>query len=366
MQPSATRSGSSPAISAVVVSYNGGERTLRTLRALRDQETQLAAVILVDNGSDDGTPARVREDFPEVQILDLGGNHGLPAARNAGLRHAATGLVLLLDHDVYLAPDCIARLAQHLAGADGSTAVVCPRIRLVPEFDTVQADGTEAHFLGTMTLRHGHRPLAALPSGPVEVGGCLGACMLVRRDAALEAGGFDELFFFYLEDHEFSVRMRSRGHRIVCEPRAEVFHERAAGTPGLSFRGAGAYPPRRTYLTLRHRLVTLLVHYRIRTLVLLAPALASAEILSLGAALGRGHGRQWLASWAWVLGHPGEILRRRRWVQRARRVGDRALLTGGPLPLAPGSIRGPGAAAAARWASTLLDGYWRLVRRAIP
>jgi GT2 family glycosyltransferase len=347
MQPSATRSGSPPAISAVVVSCNGGERTLRTLRAVCDQGTSLAAVILVDNGSDDGTPARVRKDFPGVEILELGGNRGLPAARNAGLRHAATGLVLLLDHDVYLAPDCITRLAVHLDGADGATAVVCPRIRLVPELDTVQADGTEAHFLGTMTLRHGYRPLGALPPEAVEVGGCLGACMLVRREAVLEAGGFDELFFFYLEDHEFSVRMRSRGHRIVCEPRAEVFHERAAGTPGLSFRGAGAYPPRRTYLTLRHRLVTLLVHYRIRTLVLLAPALASAEALSLVAALGRGHGRQWVAAWGWVLGHPGEIHGRRRRVQRARRVGDRAL-------------------AAARWASSLLDGYWRLVRRAIP
>ena len=366
MQPSTTSSGSRPAISAVVVSYNGGDRTLRTLAALRDQETPLAAVILVDNGSDDGTPARVREGFPEVQILAMGGNHGLPAARNVGLRHAATDLVLLLDHDVYAAPGCIARLAAHLDGADGSPAVVCPRIRLVPERDTVQADGTEAHFLGTMTLRNGYRPLAELPSAPAEVGGCLGACMLVRREAVLEAGGFDELFFFYLEDHEFSLRMRSRGHRIVCEPRAEIFHERAAGTPGLSFRGAGAYPPRRTYLTLRHRLVTILVHYRARTLVLLAPALAAAEVLSLRAALARGHGRPWREAWAWVLGQPGEILTRRRRVQRSRRVGDRALLAGGPLPLAHGSVRGRGTAAAVRWASTILDGYWRLVRRAIP
>lgn len=366
MQPSPTTSGPRPAISAVVVSHNGGDRTLRTLRALRDQGTPLEAVILVDNGSDDSTSARVRERFPEVRILDLGGNRGLPAARNAGLRHAATGLVLLLDHDVYVASDCIARLAEHLAGADPSAAVVCPRIRLIPERDVVQADGTDAHFLGSMSLRHAYRPIGELPSAAAETGGCLGACMLVRREAVLEAGGFDELFFFYLEDHEFSVRMRSRGHRIVCEPRAEVFHERAAGTPGLSFRGTGPYPRRRTYLTLRHRLVTLLVHYRARTLLMLFPALASAEVLSLGAALARGHAREWLAAWGWVLGHPGEILTRRRRVQRVRRVGDRALLAGGPLPLAPGSIQGPGTAAAIRAASVLLDGYWRLVRRAIP
>jgi GT2 family glycosyltransferase len=364
MQPSTTPSGPCPPISAVVVSYNGGERTLRTLEALRMQETPLAAVVLVDNGSTDGTPSRVRAAFPEVDVLELAENRGLPAARNAGLRRAETELVLLLDHDVYVAPGCLARLAAHLApGSAAGTAVVCPRIRLVPERETVQADGAEAHFLGTMTLRHGFRQLGELPVQAVEVGGCVGACMLVRRETVLEAGGFDELFFFYLEDHEFSLRLRALGHRIVCEPAAEVFHERAAGTPGLSFRGEGSYPARRTYLTLRHRLVTLLVHYRARTLWLLAPALLAGEAMSLGAALSRGHGWQWVRAWAWIAGHPGELRTRRRRHQQSRRIGDGALLSGGPVPLAPGGVRSPTLAAAARWTSRVLDGYWGRIRR---
>ena len=363
MPLSPTSSAPRPPISAVVVSCDGGERTLRTLRALRDQPTPLAEIILVDNASTDGTPARVREAFPQVDVLALPENLGLPAARNAGLRRAATDLVLLLDHDVYVGRECIARLAGHLTTGPGSPTVVCPRIRLVPERDTVQADGAEAHFLGTMTLRHGFQPLAALPVAPAEVGGCVGACMLVRREAVLEAGGFDELFFFYLEDHEFSLRLRGLGHRIVCDPTAEVFHERASGTPGLSFRGTGEYPPRRTYLTLRHRLVTVLVHYRARTLLVLAPALALAELLGAAAAVGRGHGWQWIRAWGWILGHSGEMRRRRRRVQRARLVGDRDLLSGGPLPLAPGALRPGPAATGAQWASSLLDGYWRLVRR---
>jgi GT2 family glycosyltransferase len=364
MTPSTTRSGSPAPISAVVVSCNGGERTLRTLEALRSQETPLAAVVLVDNGSTDGTPSRVRAGFPEVDVLELGENRGLPAARNAGLRRAETELVLLLDHDVYVAPGCIARLAAHLEScvADG-TAVVCPRIRLIPERGTVQADGAQAHFLGTMTLRHGFRPLDGLPQEPAEVGGCVGACMLVRRGTILEAGGFDELFFFYLEDHEFSLRLRGLGHRIICEPAAEVFHERAAGTPGLSFRGEGSYPAPRTYLTLRHRLVTVLVHYRARTLWLLAPALVAAEAMSLAAAVSRGHGWQWIRAWGWIAGHPGELWTRRRRAQDGRRIGDGALLSGGPIPLAPGAVRNPALAAAARWASAALDAYWDRIRR---
>jgi GT2 family glycosyltransferase len=363
MQPSPTGSGSLPPISAVVVSHNGGERTLRTLAALLAQQAPLAEVILIDNGSADGTPGRVRAAFPDVCVIEQE-NRGLSSARNTGLRRAETELVLLLDHDVYLVPGALSRMAAHLpSGSAGATAVVCPRIRLVPERDVVQADGAEAHFLGTMTLRHGFRPVDGLPAQAAEVGGCVSACMLVRRQEALRAGGFDELFFFYLEDHEFSLRMRSLGHRIVCEPAAEVFHERAAGTPGLSFRGEGAYPPRRTYLTLRHRLMTILVHYRTRTLLLLGPALLAAELMSLSAALGRGHGRQWARAWAWIAGHPGELRERRRRMQRGRKVGDRALLSGGPLPLAPGSVRSAPATAGIRWASATLDAYWRLVRR---
>ena len=73
-----------------------------------------------------------------------------------------------------------------------------------------------------------------------------------------------------------------------------------------------------------------------------------------------------MKAWAWVVAHPGELWTRRHRMQRGRRVGDRDLLSGGPLPLAPGSVRQRGLTAGARWASGALDGYWRLVRRWIP
>jgi GT2 family glycosyltransferase len=348
-------------VTAVVVSYNGGERTLKVLRALSDQTMPLAGVIVVDNGSNDGTQDRIRATFPQVSLLEMDGNRGLPAARNAGLRQATTDLVLLVDHDVYLEPDCLAQLVE--AHRQLEPTVVCPRIRLLPERHVVQADGAEAHFVGTMKLRSPASPEEGVIELPESVPACIGACMLVQRQTVLEAGGFDELYFFYFEDHEFCLRLRSWGHEIVCQSRAVVFHERGAGTPGLSFRGRGGYPARRLYFTVRHRVLTVLIHYRVRTLLVLAPPLILYELASGLLALAAGHGREWMSAWSWVSANRATIRLRRRQVQQRRRVRDRDLLSGGPLPLAAGLLRQAPARAAAALLSALLDGYWRLTWR---
>ena len=350
-----------PPVTVVVVSYNGGERTLRVLRALENQSTPLAAILVVDNGSTDGSQERIRTGFPGVTLLQMAENRGLPAARNAGLRQATTDLVLLLDHDVYVDPQCVARMLDLYR--ERQPAVICPRVRLHPERNVIQTDGAEAHFIGTMTLRRAGQTDDSSPDLPEVVPACIGACMLVQRRLVLEAGGFDELFFFYFEDHEFCLRLRSLGHDIVCEPRAVVYHERGAGTPGLSFRGRGAYPARRLYFTVRHRLLTVLVHYNLRTLLVLAPALGLYELAGGVLALATGHGQQWGNAWTWTFSNAGVIRERRRRMQRTRQVRDRDLLSGGPLPLAPGLVDKGAARAAADLLSAILQGYWHLTRR---
>lgn len=348
-------------VTAVVVSYNGGERTLRVLQALQNQATPLAAVLVVDNGSTDGSQERIRTGFPDVELLQMAENRGLPAARNAGLRWAKTDLVLLLDHDVYVDRHCLARMLDLYQ--ERQPAVICPRVRLHPERDVIQTDGAEAHFIGTMTLRRAKQTDGGSPELPESVPACIGACMLVQRRLVLEAGGFDELFFFYFEDHEFCLRLRSLGHEILWEPRAVVYHERGAGTPGLSFRGRGAYPARRLYFTMRHRVITILVHYNLRTLLVLAPALGLYELAGAALAVASGHGRQWGNAWTWAFANAGAIHDRRRRMQRSRQVRDRDLLSGGPLPLAPGLLDKGAARAAADVLSAILQGYWHLTRR---
>jgi GT2 family glycosyltransferase len=333
------------------------------LQALTRQTHAPERIIVVDNGSTDGTTARIRALLPQVEVIELGENRGLPAARNVGLRSVASELVLLADSDVYLEPDTIEKLLAAQGATDAT--VVCPRIRLIPERDVVQADGAAPHFLGTMALLHEHRPVAELPTERSRVPGCIGACYLLDRQRVLDAGGFDETYFFYFEDLEFMLRLAAYGHEFVCEPAALVFHDRGEGTAGLSFRGRGRYPPRRAYFSMRHRWLTILVHYRLRTLLLLLPPLALYELAVVVFALSRGWLWQWLRAWSWTLRNLPIILRRRRVVQRSRVRNDRDLLVSGPVPLARGLVRAPAVAAAVSALSGLLDAYWRLARHAI-
>jgi len=350
-----------PAVGVVVINYNGGERILRVLDALQRQHHALAEIIVVDNRSTDGSPDQIRAGFAGVRVLALEDNVGLSVARNRGLGALGTPLALLLDHDVYVDEHCIGLMVS--AFVAHRPTVVCPRIRLVPERDIVQVEGAAPHFVGTLALRHGFAPIRTLSTSAGEVGGCIGACMLLDREAAIAAGGFEELFFFYNEDLEFSLRLRALGHRFWCDPAAEVYHERSAGTPGLSFRGHEEYPQRRAYMTMRNRLVTMLIHYRLRTLLLLLPVLVVYELASFVAIAKKGRAAAWFQAWGWLLCHPAMIAARRRRMQSLRRVDDRVLLIGGPLPLAPGFVTGRFEAWLVHALSYAMNSYWAVARR---
>jgi GT2 family glycosyltransferase len=352
--------GAGPSVGAIVVNFNGGERVIRCLEALLRQDPPLNEILLVDNGSGDGSVRRIRDGFPSVGIVELGENFGPAKARNVGLARLSTDLALSLDGDMYLARDCLARMVEtYLAH---HPAAVCPRTVLHEPPPTVQCDGAEIHFTGTLSLRHGLARVEDHPGEVHEVGGVNGGCLLLDREKTLAAGSFDEAYFFYFEDLEFSYRLRALGHRFFCDSRAVVEHDPGAGTAGLSFRGAGEYPARRAYLTMRHRLRTMLLHYEVRTFLLLLPALALYEAASFAVALSRGWIPEWFRAWGWQVQNRKDISRKRRSLRERRLRRDREILSGGPLPLAPGFSRSAPSRLAVQALSGVLDGYWRIAR----
>jgi GT2 family glycosyltransferase len=189
--------------------------------------------------------------------------------------------------------------------------------------------------------------------------------MLVNRKIVLAAGGFDEAYFFYFEDLEFSLRMRTLGYSIVCETKAIVHHDMGVGTPLLSFRANTPYPTRRAFFNIRHRLMTLLIHYRLRTLIVLSPVLMLYELAMFAIVIKRG----WLSIW-WeavvsIFKNKHHIFARRIFVSRNRRRFDRELLRGGELPFAYGFIQNRREQMAVRALSLILNLYWRMVKNSI-
>lgn len=350
-------------ISALVVNHNGGSDVLACLRALCNQPIPLERIVIVDNASSDGSPEQISRKFPDVQTILLKNNLGLSKARNIGLQEIPSDLVLILDDDVYVDTECISRLyeAYHLYSA----AVVCPRILLFPEVRTVQCDGALPHFVGTLSMRHAHQPFETLSKDAIEIAGCIGACRLVDRKRVLECGGFDDEYFLYFEDLEFSLRMRALGLNIVCEPKALVYHHRGKGTPGLSFRGQAAYPDRRFYLNVRQRLMTILIHYRLRTLIVLFPLLFLYEIASFCVAVQRGWIKNYFSAILSLTAAQTHIKAKRRFLQHNRKRSDKNLIFGGELPLAEGFLRTHREKKIACILSMIFRFFWRFTHKLI-
>lgn len=348
-------------VSAVVVNHDGGEQILQCLRHLQAQQPPLEELIVIDSGSTDGSPDAIRQTISAARVVELEGNLGPSVARNRGLREAKTPFVLLVDDDVYLAPDCARLLMERLRAA--SAVVAVPRLLLYPETELIQLDGGDVHFVGTMVLRNARAKPASVRSRACSIGAFSTSCVLVDRAAVLDAGGVDEAFFIYLEDMELGLRLRSFGHRLVFQPAAIAQHDRGAGTPDLSYRDEGAYPRRRAFLTMRNRLQVICLHYRVRTILVLAPALALYELATFVFAIRRGWFGAWFAAWRWQLTHARDLARRRRVIQTRRRLDDGELLIGGPLPLAAGVLRSPIERRVVAALTAILDGYWRVVRR---
>ncbi|HXS47216.1 MAG TPA: glycosyltransferase family 2 protein [Solirubrobacterales bacterium] len=206
-----------------IPTYNGRERLGKALRSLEGQ-SRPADVVVVDNGSTDGTAELLREEFPEVALLELGENLGFGRALNRAVEGHPADPVILLNNDV----ECEPRFVEALLGAAAEGAE-CVAGVLVQEaapglIDSagVVADSTLMGF----DYLHGE-PLAAAEQAADPLGPTGGAA-LYRLDAFRAAGGFDERIFLYYEDLDLALRLHAAGARCRLAAGARAVHAYSA------------------------------------------------------------------------------------------------------------------------------------------
>lgn len=208
----------------VIPHRNGRDLLLRALEAVAGAvDPAVDDVLVVDNGSSDDSVAAVRERHPSVEVLTSAWNLGFGRAVNLGLTRGEHRFVLVLNNDCVVTREALADLTAAL-DADPRIAVAGAAL--------VGRDGRPARSFGVaptpwseMGFAAGRRPKARPASAPVvDVETLVGACLLVRREAVAEVGGFDEAFFFYFEETEWCLRLRRAGWRVVHVASATVVH----------------------------------------------------------------------------------------------------------------------------------------------
>jgi GT2 family glycosyltransferase len=238
-----------------VLSWNGREDTLRCLAALARVRGEVATVV-ADNGSSDGSVEAIRAAHPEVEVVENGANLGFSGGNNAAIRHALAGgadWVVLVNNDAEPDPGLLEAL-QAAAARHPRAGVLAGK--LLYEDGRVQWAGQRvALLIGYSGRPRGHgRPDGFAFSVEGRTDRAVGALMAVSRGAIERAGLLDEDLFAYVEDVEWSLRIRAAGLQCVFVPSARATHRISASTGGAVSTHTVYYGTRNTIVVCeRHR-----------------------------------------------------------------------------------------------------------------
>jgi GT2 family glycosyltransferase len=208
-------------VAVVVPNWNGARVLGACLAALARQEEIAAEVLVVDNGSTDGSDLLAEENG--VRVLRLGRNTGFGAAANRGVAETRAPLVAVLNSDACPEPGWLRRLAA-VATTSSPDVWAWGSVQLRPD-GAVESAGDAWSLGGAAYKLLSGEPVTVLPEQPFEVFSPPGAAPLFRRAAFEELGGYDASFFLYYEDIELAWRARWRGWRSLTVPTARVRHE---------------------------------------------------------------------------------------------------------------------------------------------
>ena len=229
------------ALDVAIVAYRCRELARECLASLRAHPPRRSMnLVVVDNDSRDGTIEMVRDEFPEVDLVEAGRNLGFSAATNIAIGRGSAPYVLALNPDTRMRAGVLDHL---LALMDGRPEIGICGCRLEREDGTPDHAARRSfptplsalgHFTGLARRLPGSHRLAAytaptVDEGPVDA--VNGAFMLIRRAALEQVGLFDEGYWMYMEDLDLCYRVKQAGWKVWYEPAVTVVHVKA-GTSG--------------------------------------------------------------------------------------------------------------------------------------
>ncbi len=210
-------------VSVIIVNWNGKALLSECLESLRKQSYTRFSVLLVDNGSTDGSAEFVSESFPEVQIISLRNNTGFSVANNVAIRTVKTQYVALLNNDAVAHPFWLENLVAALDSTP-EAGFAASKILVYQQPDVIDRVGDSYTTAGTGLLRGRGQGSSTYDKREWVFGACA-AAGLYRLKMFKEIGLFDEDFFLLYEDVDLSFRAQLKSYRCLYVPEAKAYHK---------------------------------------------------------------------------------------------------------------------------------------------
>ncbi|PDW03888.1 glycosyltransferase family 2 protein [Candidatus Viridilinea mediisalina] len=224
-----------PHVTIIVLHWLNDQRTQRCLEALQQLDYPQYRIVLVDNGSHNGSLERLRASFPSIEILALAQNYGFAGGINPAIRAALathTDYIFLLNNDALIAPESL-RLLIAMHQQNPHIGILTP-VAVYEDEPTRRAGlGFRIHRYECELIGWDERDEPEQQPHPIVLDAVFGTAMLIPRRLFERVGLFDERFFFYYEDVDLCVRARAAGFVVAYTPHVRVFHAVSASTAGI-------------------------------------------------------------------------------------------------------------------------------------
>lgn len=226
------KEGKMPEVSVVIPNYNGLRFLRECFEGLQAQTLKDYEVILVDNGSSDGSVRYARSLFPGIRIIELPDNLGFCRAVNEGIRQSEAPYVVLLNNDTSVTPDFLEQLTAAIKRHPDAFSCASCMVRY-NQRDRLDDAGNFYCALGWAYARGKGKSVDRFQKEDRIFASCAGAA-IYRREVFEKIGYFDEEHFAYLEDIDIGYRARIAGYENWYAPRAVVYHV-GSGTSGSRY-----------------------------------------------------------------------------------------------------------------------------------
>jgi GT2 family glycosyltransferase len=218
-----------PSVVIIILNWDGLADTLACLGSLNHLDYPAHEILVVDNGSQDGSAVAIREAYPQIQVIETGENLGYVGGNNLGLEYACArnaAYALLLNNDTEVSADFLSKMVE-LAESDSKIGVVGPTIYYAEPGDMIWSAGGKLDWRSGLTLLDGMDQIDRGQYGeaPRPVDFVTGCALLVKIPVVKEVGKLDSRFFAYFEENEWCLRVTQAGYKIYHLPTAKIWHK---------------------------------------------------------------------------------------------------------------------------------------------